>query len=95
MAFKNEQVAGIAGLARLGLRESELTAYSRDLSRIMEMIEAIRGVDTADIPPLAHPLEISARLREDVVTEVNQRERFLAVAPSTSAGYYLVPKVIE
>ncbi|HLB30949.1 MAG TPA: Asp-tRNA(Asn)/Glu-tRNA(Gln) amidotransferase subunit GatC [Gammaproteobacteria bacterium] len=95
MAFENEQIAGVARLARLGLRESELTAYSRDLSRILDMIEAIRGVDTANVPPLAHPLEIRARLRTDEVTEVNQRERFLAVAPSTSAGYYLVPKVIE
>lgn len=95
MAFENEQIAGIAKLARLGLRESELTAYNRDLSRILEMIEAIRGVDTATIEPLAHPLEISARLRADEITEVNQRDRFLAIAPSTSAGYFLVPKVIE
>ncbi|TAJ95874.1 MAG: Asp-tRNA(Asn)/Glu-tRNA(Gln) amidotransferase subunit GatC [Gammaproteobacteria bacterium] len=95
MAFENEQIAGIARLARLGLRESELTAYNRDLSRILEMIEAIRGVDAATIEPLAHPLEISARLRADKITETDQRDKFLAIAPSTSAGYYLVPKVIE
>ena len=49
----------------------------------------------AEIEPLAHPLELSARLRDDEVTETDQREVFQDIAPAVEAGLYLVPKVIE
>ncbi|HZC02679.1 MAG TPA: Asp-tRNA(Asn)/Glu-tRNA(Gln) amidotransferase subunit GatC, partial [Gammaproteobacteria bacterium] len=51
--------------------------------------------DTTDIEPLAHPLELTTRLREDRIIEQNQRERFQRIAPRVEAGLYLVPKVIE
>jgi aspartyl-tRNA(Asn)/glutamyl-tRNA(Gln) amidotransferase subunit C len=53
------------------------------------------AVDTADVVPMAHPLDMAQRLRPDVVAEADQREAFQAVAPQTDAGLYLVPKVIE
>ena len=52
-------------------------------------------VDTSDVEPMAHPLQMSQRLREDRVTEENQRELFQSIAPATANGLYLVPKVIE
>lgn len=52
-------------------------------------------VDTTDIEPLAHPLDIPQRLREDKVTEPNLRDKFQAIAPQVESGLYLVPKVIE
>jgi len=47
------------------------------------------------VEPMAHPLDLAARLREDVVTERDQREKFQSVAPAVEGGLYLVPRVIE
>ncbi len=52
-------------------------------------------VDTQNVEPMAHPLDVTQRLRKDEVTEINQREKFQSVAPNAEKGLYLVPKVIE
>ena len=44
---------------------------------------------------MSHPLDVVARLRADEVTEPNQREAFMAIAPASEDGLYLVPKVID
>ena len=57
--------------------------------------EGMDAADVADIEPMANPQDAMQRLRDDVVTEVDQREKFQAIAPNTEAGLYLVPKVLE
>jgi len=52
-------------------------------------------VNTDDVQPMAHPMDVAQRLRPDVVTESNQREKFQSIAPDVEAGLYRVPKVIE
>jgi aspartyl-tRNA(Asn)/glutamyl-tRNA(Gln) amidotransferase subunit C len=52
-------------------------------------------VDTSDVQPMAHPMDVAQRLRTDVILEENQRETFQKIAPKTENGLYLVPKVIE
>ena len=59
------------------------------------MMEQMNSVDTTDVAPLAHPLEVFSRLRTDNVTESDQRENFQSNTSETKDGYYLVPKVIE
>lgn len=95
MVLEKEKVEGIARLARLELKATEIEAYSRDLSRILELIGEIKGVNTTEVAPMEHPLEIRARLREDQVTETDQRGKYQTMAPATADGFYLVPKVIE
>ena len=95
MVLEKEKVEGIARLARLELKTTEIEAYSRDLSRILELIGEMQGVNTAEVASMEHPLEIRARLREDQVTETDQRGKYQALAPATADGFYLVPKVIE
>ena len=58
-------------------------------------IEQMNGVDTSGVTPMAHPLDMAQRLREDVVSEENQREHLQAHAPAVENGLFLVPKVIE
>jgi len=53
------------------------------------------AVDTRDVPPMAHPLDMPQRLRPDAVTETDRRDEFQALAPAKEAGLYLVPRVIE
>ena len=95
MSLDNSEIQKIAWLARLKIDEQDIPNYSDELSNILEMVEQMNSVDTRDILPLAHPLELSARLRPDEVTETNQREHFQEHAPLTQDGCYLVPKVIE
>lgn len=95
MQFDKSDIDKIAWLARLAISTEDVAGYARDLSKIFSLVEQMNRVDTGNIEPLAHPLEISTRLRDDVVTESSQRDLFQSVAPAVSNGYYLVPRVIE
>lgn len=95
MSLTKQQVQHIATLARLKLEDSEFDDVVAKLSAIVDFVDQLQAADTADVAPMAHPLNMSQRLRADEVTEVNQREAVQANAPATSDGYYLVPKVIE
>jgi aspartyl-tRNA(Asn)/glutamyl-tRNA(Gln) amidotransferase subunit C len=95
MSLSREDVEKIAHLARLAIDESDIPRYAKDLSNILDLVEQMNAVDTTGIEPMAHPFDASQRLRDDTVTETNERERFQAVAPQVENGLYLVPKVIE
>ncbi|OGT44820.1 MAG: asparaginyl/glutamyl-tRNA amidotransferase subunit C [Gammaproteobacteria bacterium RIFCSPHIGHO2_12_FULL_37_34] len=95
MSLTSDEVKKIAHLARLNLLESDITLYTPQLSGILDLIAQMDKVDTSLVEPLAHPLDISQRLRKDIVTEPNLREKFQQIAPQIEAGLYLVPQVIE
>jgi aspartyl-tRNA(Asn)/glutamyl-tRNA(Gln) amidotransferase subunit C len=95
MSLTPTDIEKIAHLARLQIDDADVPHYSRDLSNIIDLVNQMEAVDTTGVTPMAHPQDAVQRLREDVVTEVNQRDVFQSVAPSTEAGLYLVPKVIE
>ena len=95
MSLDKSDVEKIAHLARLAISETDVPLYARNLSNILELVEQMNAVATDDVTPMAHPLDTVQRLREDDVTESNQREHFQAIAPSVEDGLYLVPKVIE
>lgn len=90
-----EQVRRIAELARIGLAEGEAEARITDLESILTMVDRMQSVDTNDVAPLAHPLELVQRLRPDAVTEDDQRDALQQGAPQVSDGLYLVPRVLE
>jgi len=69
--------------------------YARELSNILALVEQMSAVDTGGVTPMAHPLDAHQRLRDDVVTEQNQRDLLQANAPQIEAGLFLVPQVIE
>jgi aspartyl-tRNA(Asn)/glutamyl-tRNA(Gln) amidotransferase subunit C len=95
MTLDSRQVEKIAHLARLGVHADDVPGYAHNLSAILAFVEQLNQVDTTGVEPLAHPLEATQRLRPDVVTEQDEREKFLRNAPSTEAGLYLVPRVVE
>jgi aspartyl-tRNA(Asn)/glutamyl-tRNA(Gln) amidotransferase subunit C len=95
MSLDAKEVEKIAHLARLAISAADVPEYARNLSRILDLVEQMNAVDTDDVTPMAHPLELSQRLRPDQVTESDQREHFQAIAPRVEDGLYLVPKVIE
>lgn len=95
MSLTAEQLNQVAHLARLDISPEKSAAYAQQLTNILGMVDQLRAADTSGVVPMAHPLEMVQRLRPDLVTEPNQRETFLAIAPSADQGLFLVPKVIE
>lgn len=95
MSLTSDDVAKIAHLARLAVEPEQSEALGRELSTILDLVEQMDAVDTDGVVPMAHPLEMAQRLRPDVVTEENRRERYQANAPAEEKGLFLVPKVIE
>ncbi|RFC31976.1 MAG: aspartyl/glutamyl-tRNA(Asn/Gln) amidotransferase subunit C [Candidatus Nitrotoga sp. SPKER] len=95
MSLSINDVYKVARLARLGMTEQEAQTAHAQLLNIFGLIAEMQAVDTNGIAPMSHAQDISQRLREDVVTEHNQRELFQAAAPQVKEGLYLVPQVIE
>lgn len=95
MALTRGDVERAARLARIAIEDEEVDQVLVQLERIFGMIEEMRAVDVSAVEPMAHAQDLCARLREDVVTEADQRELFQSIAPRVEAGLYLVPKVIE
>jgi len=95
MSLSPDDVRRIARLARIALQPAESAAVAERLNGVLKMVEQIRRVDTAGVEPMAHAQDVVQPLREDSVTETDQRERYQAVAPAVEDGLYLVPKVVE
>ena len=95
MSLSREEVEKIAHLARLEITEDEMNGFVNNLSRIIDFVDQLQSLDTSDVVPMAHPLNMSQRLRADIVSEQDQRDKFQANAGQVEAGLYLVPKVIE
>ena len=95
MSLSPDDVRRIARLARIALQPAESAAVTERLNGVLAMVERIRSVDTSGIEPMAHAQDVVQPLREDSVTETDQRERYQAIAPAVEEGLYLVPKVVE
>ncbi len=95
MSLSLTDVEKVARLARLAMNDQELQAAQTQLNNIFGLIAEMQAVDTTGVAPMSHSQDLAQRLREDVVTEPNQREAFQAVAPQVEQGLYLVPQVIE
>jgi aspartyl-tRNA(Asn)/glutamyl-tRNA(Gln) amidotransferase subunit C len=95
MALTTEDIKRIAYLARIEINEQEAESTLTKLSGILGLIEQMQAVDTTGISPMSHSQDVTQRLREDVVTEQNQRAIFQGIAPATKDGLYLVPRVVE
>ncbi len=95
MSIDVNEVRKIARLAGLNVKEEEIADYAKNLSSILALVAQMNVVDTKGVTPMSHPFEVNQRLREDVVTEIDRREDFMAIAPATEDGLYLVPRVIE
>ena len=99
MSLTPTDIDRLAHLARLGLSPQEREQLRPQLNDFFGIVEKMRAVDTTGITPLAHPTDImgdvALRLRDDVVSEPNQREANQRNAPALEEGLFLVPKVIE
>lgn len=99
MSLTSTDIARIANLARLALSTAESDRLLTQMNDFFSIVEAMRAVDTSGVIPLAHPVvalpDFALRLRDDVVSEPNQRVANQKSAPAVEHGLFLVPKVIE
>ena len=95
MSLTENDVTQIAHLARLGIDKQDIDSYTKDLSGILDLMTQMSELNTDNVDPMAHPMDQVQRLRVDTISEQNNREKFMSIAPQAEAGLYLVPKVIE
>lgn len=98
MSLSIEQLQQVAHLARLQLPAERVERYARELTAILALVDQLAAAPVAGVEPMAHPLGMHQRLRDDVVTEPvgeTGRSAFQVIAPAVADGLYLVPKVIE
>ena len=95
MSVTNEQVRHIARLARIAMSDEEIERLAPELNNILGWVEQLGEVDTDGIEPLAAVIPNQLRLRDDVITDGDVRDKVLANAPQAEHGFFTVPKVIE
>ena len=95
MSLTANDVNKIAHLARLGIDAQDTESYAKDLSGMLDLMTQMSELNTEAVEPMAHPMDQAQRLRPDKITEENNRDKFMSIAPQTDDGLFLVPKVIE
>ena len=95
MSIERQEIEKLATLSRIAIGEDTITEVSQRLSSVLELVDQLQAVNTDGVEAMSHPMKATQRLREDEVSEINQREAFQAIAPDIEEGLFLVPKVIE
>ena len=95
MSISDKDVTRVAELARLKIADDQVANYRTGLSEILGLVKQMDECDTEGVAPMAPPQDIALRLREDAVTEQDEREALQASAPRVEDGLYLVPRVID
>lgn len=99
MSLDSGQIAKIAALSRLKVAPDQALALEQQLNNIMQLADRLSSENTDGVEPLAHPISliqsVALRLRDDAVTEADNRTVNMANSPAAEKGLFLVPKVIE
>lgn len=95
MSIDHATVRRIARLARLSVDDAQLENVARELDGVLALAGQLSSAALAGVEPMAHPHEPTLALRDDGVNESDRADAFLALAPESRGGLYLVPKVIE
>jgi aspartyl-tRNA(Asn)/glutamyl-tRNA(Gln) amidotransferase subunit C len=95
MALSIDEVGKVALLARLRLTPDELERFTGQLNSIVEFVAQLQGLDTSNVEPLAHGVEVRNVFRDDVRGPSLAREKALANAPKRNDEGFLVPAVLD
>lgn len=96
--ISKQQVKETARMASLAMSEEELAEYTTNMANLLGLVAQIDGVNTENVEPMAHPLDLNQIFHDDLVfeTKIDQApEAFTKIAPAFEDGYFLVPKVID
>jgi aspartyl-tRNA(Asn)/glutamyl-tRNA(Gln) amidotransferase subunit C len=92
--ISTEDVAHVARLARLDVTQEELELFTEQLGAVLDHAADVAALDTAGVPPTAHPLPLSNVLRDDVPQPSLDRDEVLAAAPSVEDHRFKVPRIL-
>lgn len=95
MSVTNDDVRYVADLARLQFSDEETEKMAGEMSKILDFMETLEEVDTRDVEPLEHVIELEYRFRNDKTEESLSHEMALKNAPDADTDYFRVPRVIE
>ncbi len=95
MAIDRETARRVAHLARIEVAEGDLDGVARELSAILDFMDALKEVDVEGVEPMTSVTPMKLPWREDVVTDGGRRDDVLANAPEARDGFFAVPKVVE
>ncbi|WP_373489942.1 Asp-tRNA(Asn)/Glu-tRNA(Gln) amidotransferase subunit GatC [Parasphingorhabdus sp.] len=95
MSIDKQTVKKIASLSRIAITDAEADAFVPELNQILGWVEQLGEVDCSKVEPMTAVIANKLRLRDDVVTDGEIRDRILANAPMADHGFFAVPKVIE
>lgn len=88
-----EDVKHIAKLAEIDFSKDKIEKFTSQLKKILEHVAKIKGVDTKNIPPTSHILDIKNVFREDIVKKSLPVDDALKNAPDVKDGGFKVPKI--
>ena len=94
MSITIEQVEHVAQLAKLRLSEREKTEYTQQLGDVLTYIEKLEELDTSNVKPLSHVMDLTNAFREDTPEDSLSSDEALSNAPETDGKFFIVPKVI-
>ena len=95
MSVTADTVRHVAKLARIAMSDAEIAALVPELNQILGWVDQLAEVDTDGVEPLTAVIDLKLRMRDDVVTDGDVRDKVLANAPDAQHGFFAVPKVIE
>jgi aspartyl-tRNA(Asn)/glutamyl-tRNA(Gln) amidotransferase subunit C len=95
MKLSREEIQRVAMLARLRLTAEEEERFTEQLDKILQYMDKLNQLDTSEVQPLAHAVDIVNAFREDEVTNRPNVEALLANAPERDETFFRVPKIIE
>jgi aspartyl-tRNA(Asn)/glutamyl-tRNA(Gln) amidotransferase subunit C len=93
-SLSRDDVVHVARLARLDLTEDEVERFTEQLAAVLEHADDVASLDTAGVPPTAHPLDLVNVLREDVPAPCLDRDEVLSMAPAVEDGRFRVPRIL-
>ena len=95
MSVTEKDVRYVAHLARLQFSDDEVEGLAKDMSKILDYMETLEELDTSNVEPLEHVIDMEYRLRDDKAGKPLAHEEALKNAPDADTDYFRVPKVID
>ena len=95
MPITPKQIIQISNLARIKIEKDQVHRLTEKIGEIISFVDKLKTIDTNEIEPLLNPLDAIQKLRSDKITEIDESENFLGIAPSVRKNLFVVPKVID
>jgi len=95
MSIEKGDIEKLSHLARINISTDVADIVTDRINDVLAMVDQLQAIDTDDIEPMAHPNDATQRLRNDEISESDQRQSLMLNAPSQEDGLFLVPKVID